>query len=80
MNTSVNTPFSSQLDQLAILDPTSAEAIALICVILVQHSESLDQLDRRDLQIFIDVVDKVSSEEIGSIYADVDHERRRSPR
>jgi hypothetical protein len=79
MNTSVNTPFSSQLDQLAILNPTSAEAIALICAILVRHSESLDELDRRNLQTFVDVVDKVSREEIGSIYADVNCERRRSP-
>jgi len=70
MNTSVNAPFSSQLHELAILNPTSAEAIALICAILVQHSESLDELDRQDLQTFVDIIDKVSGKKIRSIYAD----------
>jgi hypothetical protein len=61
MNTSVKAPFSSQLDQLTALDPTSAEAIALIWAMLVQHSESLDDLDRQDLQTFVDIIDSVSS-------------------
>jgi hypothetical protein len=82
MNTSVKAPFSSQLDQLAVLDSTSAEAIALIWAMLVQHSESLDDLDRQDLQTFVDLIDSVSSKKIKSIYAPIiiNCERRQCPR
>jgi hypothetical protein len=65
-NTSVKTPLSSQLDLLAVLDPTtSAEAIALICTMLVHHS--LDGLDRQDLQTVVDIIDRVSIKKIRSI-------------
>jgi hypothetical protein len=70
MDTSVEASFSSQLGQLAALNPTSAGAIALIRAMLVQHSESLDDLDRWDLQTFVDIIDKVSSKKIRPIYTD----------
>jgi hypothetical protein len=73
MNTSANSPFSSQLNKLAILNPASAEAIALICAILVQHSESLDELDRQDFQTFVVIIDNVSSKKIGLRSAHADH-------
>jgi hypothetical protein len=80
MNTSVKAPFSSQLDKLATLDPTSAEAIALIWAMLMQHSESLDDLDRQhsSLQKFVDIIDSVSSKRSDRYI--VDCERRQCPR